>query len=101
MLERRNGTVLPWAALTWGHSVCSWCACMTSVGAITTSYAKGEINALNTLFTGDFPSCDDVLWKVGATQVDLMETVNTFFIALYGQPPGTPMESERHTLFTN
>jgi len=52
-------------------------------------YAKGKINALNTLLTGNFPGLDDVLGEVGTTQVDLIEMAKMCFIALYGQSLGT------------
>jgi hypothetical protein len=42
----------------------------------------------------------DVLGEVGTTHTDLMEAAIPFFIALYGQPPGTSMESAHFTLFT-
>ncbi len=46
------------------------------------------------------PGLSNVMVYVAATQADLLEVANTFFAALYGQPPGTSMESSRFTLFT-
>ena len=71
-------------------------------GCDTTSYpyGKGKISALNTLLAGDFPGLSDVLGEVGATHADLMDAAQPYFIAMYGQMPGTSMESARFNLFT-
>ncbi len=70
-------------------------------GCDTTSYpyAKG-ITALNTLLAGNFPGLVDKLGEVDVTLPELMEAATLFFIAMYGQSPGTSMESSRFTLFT-
>ena len=71
-------------------------------GCDTTSYiyAKGKFSALKTMLDGDFPGLDDVLGGVGATHEDLLITATTFFLALYGQPAETSIESGRFTLYT-
>ena len=71
-------------------------------GCDTTSYpyAKGKFSALKTMLDGDFPGLDDVLGEVGATHDDLLKTATTFFLALYGQPTETCIESARFTLYT-
>ena len=71
-------------------------------GCDTTSYpyAKGKFSTLKTMWDGDFPGLDDVLGEVGATHDDLLKTATTFFLALYGQPTETSIESARFTLFT-
>jgi hypothetical protein len=73
---------------------------LSGCGTTSYPYAKGKISALNTLLAGNFPGLADVLGEVGTAQVDLMEAAKPFFIALYGQLPGTSMESARFTLFT-
>ena len=71
-------------------------------GGDTTSYpyAKGKFSALKTMLDGDFPVLDDVLGGVGATHDDLPITATRFFLALYGQPAETSIESARFTLYT-
>ena len=48
----------------------------------------------------DFPGLDDVLGEVGATHDDLLKTATMFFLALYGQPAETSIESARFTSYT-
>ena len=71
-------------------------------GCDTTShpYAKGKFSALKTMLDWDFPCLHDVLGEVGATHDDLPKTATTFFLALYGQPAETSIESVRFTLYT-
>ncbi len=52
------------------------------------------------MLDGDYPGLDDVLGEVGATHDDLLKTATTFFVALYGQPAETSIESARFTLYT-
>ena len=40
------------------------------------------------------------LGDVGTTHTELMNAALSFFVALYGQPPGTSMESARKNIFT-
>ena len=63
-------------------------------------YAKGKFSALKTMLDGDYPGLDDVLGEVGATHDDLLKTATTIFVALYGQPAETSIESARFTLYT-
>ena len=55
---------------------------------------------LNSMLDGDFPGLDDVLGEMGATHDDLLKTATTFFLALYGQPAETSIESASVTLYT-
>ena len=48
------------------------------------------------MLDGDFPGLDDVLGEVGATH----DEQQRFFLALYGQPAETSIESARFTLYT-
>ena len=70
-------------------------------GCDTTSYpyAKGKVSALKTMLAGDFSDLDDLLGEVGVTQADLMKVAITFFIAMYGLPRGTSIESARFAIF--
>ncbi len=52
------------------------------------------------MLDGDFPGLDDILGEMGATHDDLLKTATTFFLALYGQPAETSIESARFTLYT-
>ena len=63
-------------------------------------YPKGKFSALKTMSDGDFPGLDYVLGDGGATHGDLMKTASTFFLALYGQPTETSIESASFTLYT-
>ena len=56
-------------------------------------YGKGKISALNTLLSGNYPGLSEIVGEVGTTHEQLMEATTPFFISLYGQPPGTSMES--------
>ena len=71
-------------------------------GCDTTSYpyAKGKFSTLKTMLDGDFPGLDDVLGELGTTHEDPLNTATTFFLALYGQPADTSIESARFTLYT-
>ena len=48
---------------------------------------------------GDYPGLATV-GDIGITHPELINATMPFFNALYGQPPGTSMESTRFTLFT-
>ncbi len=41
------------------------------------------------MLSTDFSDLDDVLGEEGVTQADLMKVATTFFVAMYGLPPGT------------
>ena len=41
------------------------------------------------------------LGDVGTTHTKLMNAAMPFLVALYGQQPGTSMESSRYNIFTN
>ena len=71
-------------------------------GCDTVSYPfnKGKISALNALQAGDFPGLFEVLGEEDATDVDLMETGQRFFAAMYGQPPGTSMNVARYQIYS-
>ena len=71
-------------------------------GCETTSFPfnKGKLSALIVLEAGYFPGLFHVLGEEGATQWDLLEVGLSFFYALYGQKPGTPMEDARYNLYT-
>ena len=51
------------------------------------------------MISGDYPGLATV-GDIGTTHPELMNAAMLFFIALYGQPPGSSMESTRFTLFT-
>ena len=55
---------------------------------------------LKTLKEGYFPGLFDVLGEEGASQEDLMAVGEQFFVALYGQPPGSSMTQARYNLYT-
>ena len=103
-MERWDGTVLVINATC--ADLGPQCLQLLGMHAIsrcdTTSYpyAKGKFSALKTMLDGDFPGLDDVLGEVGATHDDLLKTATTFFLALYGQPTETSIESARFTLYT-
>ena len=103
-MERWDGTVLDINATCSGLGPhCLQLLGMHALsGCDTTSYTygKGSFSALNTLLAGDFPCLVDMLAEVGTPPADLMEVVQPFFVALYGQLPGTSMESARCTFFT-
>ena len=63
-------------------------------------YGKGKFSALKTMLDGDFPGLDDVLGEAGVMHDDLLKTATTFFLALYGQPAETSIESARFTSYT-
>ena len=52
------------------------------------------------MLDGDFPGLDHVLGELGTTHEDLLNTATTFFLALYGQPAETSIESARFPLYT-
>ena len=67
-------------------------------------WSRHNDNALSSEIFSEPPcsltiSQDNALGEMCAMLADLMETAKTFFIALYGQPPGTSMESARFTFF--
>ena len=69
----------------------------------TTSYpfGKGKATALKTLLAGDYHGLAIVLGEVGAISEDLIEAAGSYFIALYGQSPGTSLQSARFQLFAS
>lgn len=103
-MERWNGTVLDINATcaNLGPKCLELLGMHALSGCDTTSYpyGKGKVTALSTLLAGQFPGLVDVLGEVGAKQEELMEAVMPFFVALYGQTPGTSMEYARFNLFT-
>ena len=58
------------------------------------------MSALGVLKTGCFPDLFHVLGEEDAMQWGLMEVGLSFFCALYGQKPDTPMEEARYNLYT-
>lgn len=103
-MENWNGTVLDINATCadLGPKCLQLLGMHALSGCDTTSYpyGKGKISALNTMLRGEFPGLADVLGEVNATEVNLLEAAKPFFLALYGQTPGTSMESARFTIFT-
>jgi hypothetical protein len=69
-------------------------------GCDTTSYpfGKGKTTALKILLAGDFR---DAFGEVDATSQDLMEAAGSYFTALYGQSPGTSLQSARFQIFVS
>ncbi|MCG7883058.1 MAG: hypothetical protein JAY96_15870 [Candidatus Thiodiazotropha endolucinida] len=102
-MERWDGSVLDINATCAGlGQKCLQLPAMHALsGCDTTSYpyGKGKVTALNTMTSGDYPGLA-IIGDVGTTRPDLMTAAMPFFIALYGQPQGTSMESVRFTLFT-
>ena len=103
-MERWDGTVLDINATRadLGPQCLQLLGMHAISGCDTTSYpcAKGKFSALKTMLDGDFPGLDDVLGEVGATHDDLLKTaMSTFFLARYGQPAETSIESARFTLY--
>ena len=49
------------------------------------------------MLDGDFPGLDDLL---GATPDDILQTLTTFVLALYGQPAETSIAAARFTFYT-
>ena len=72
-------------------------------GCDTTSYpfGKGKATALKTWLVGDCHGLANVLGEVGATTEDLIEAAGSYFIALYGQSPGTSLQSACFQLFAS
>ena len=103
-MERWDGTVLDINATCaeLGPKCLQLLGMHALSGCDTTSYpfGKGKISAIKTLLAGDLPGLADVMGEEDSTQVNLMEVAKTFFLALYGQPPRTSMESAHFTLFT-
>jgi hypothetical protein len=103
-MERWDGTVLDInsTCINLGPKCLQLLGMHALTGCDTTSYpyGKGKTTALKTLLAGDFPGLANVLGEVGATSKDLMEAAKTYFTALYGQPPGTSLQSARYSLFT-
>ena len=58
------------------------------------------MGAIKTLLEGDFPGLTDGLGDVSATEVELLEAAAPLLLALYGQLPGTSVESALYKLFT-
>ena len=103
-MERWDGTVLEINATCadLGPQCLQLLGMHAISGCDTTSYpyAKGKFSVLKTMLDGDIPGLDDVLGEFGATHDDLLKTATTFFLALYGQPTETSIESARFTLYT-
>ena len=68
-------------------------------GCHTTSYPFGKGKA-TALLTGNHIGLYNALGEVDASSDDLMEAATGYFIALYGQSPGTSLESARFKQFT-
>lgn len=103
-MERWDGTVLDINATCnkLGPKCLQLLAMHALSGCDTTSYpyGKGKISALNTLLAGDFPELADVLGEVGVSQIQLLQAATPYFLCLYGQKPGTSLESARFNIFT-
>ena len=103
-MERWDGTVLDInATCTNLGPKCLQLLGMHAIsGCDTTSYpyGKGKLSALHTLMAGDFPGLADVLGEVNVSQAELLEATKPYFLSLYGQEPGTSLESARFRLFT-
>jgi len=103
-MERWDGTVLEINATcaNLGPKCLQLLGMHALSGCDTTSYAfgKGKVTALKTLLAGHFSGLADVLGEVGNSEAYLMEAAIPFILALYGQLPGTSMESARFMLFT-
>nr|CAD7426298.1 unnamed protein product [Timema monikensis] len=95
-LEWWGGTVqdinVTWAKL--GKNVYSYLACIR-LAAVTYPFGKGKATALKTLLAGEFNRLADVLVKVDDTSEALTEAATDYFTTLYGQSPGTSLESAR------
>ena len=70
-------------------------------GCDTTSFpnGKGKVSALNVLLQNDIPGLYNTLGEEEATDSDLIETGNNFFLALYGQKKSTSLNEARHNIF--
>ena len=103
-MERRDGAVLNINQMcTKLGSKCLQLLGMHALtGCHTTSFPfnEGKVSALSVLEAGDFPGLFHVLGKEDAMQWDLHEVGLSFFCALYGQKPVTPMEEARYNLYT-
>ena len=97
-MERWDGTVLDInQTCTKLGSKCPQLLGMHALtGCDTTSFPfnKGKVSALSVLDAGDFPGEED------AMRWELLEVGLSFFCALYGQKPDTPMEDARYNLYT-
>ena len=71
-------------------------------GGETTSFPfnKGKVSALSVLETGYLPGLFHFLGEEDAMQWGLLEVGLSFFCAIYGQKPDTPMEEARYNLYT-
>ena len=71
-------------------------------GCDTTSFPfnKGKVSFLSVLEAEYFPGLIHVLREEDAMQWDPLEVGLSFFCALYGLKPGTPMEEARYNLYT-
>ena len=71
-------------------------------GGETTSFPfnKGKVSALSVLEAGYLPGVFHVLGEGDAMQWGLLEIGLSFFCALYGRKPDTPMEEARYNLYT-
>ena len=71
-------------------------------GCDTTSFTfnKGKVSALSVLEAGYLPGLFHVLGEEDAMQWGLLDVGLSFFCALYGQKPDTPMEEARYNLYT-
>ena len=71
-------------------------------GCDTTSFPfnKGKVSALSVLEAGYLPGLFHVFGEEDAMQWGLLEVGLSFFCALYGQKPDTPMEEARYNMYT-
>ena len=103
-MERWDGTVLNINATCQelGPKCLQLLGMHAITGCDTTSYpyGKGKTSALKTLLAGDFQGLDNVLGEVDATSDELIQAAKTYFMALYGQPMGTSLQSARFSLYT-
>ena len=103
-MERWDGTVLDinQTCTKLGSKCIQLLGMYALTGYDTTSFPfnKGEVSALSVLEAGDFPDLFSVLGEEDATRWDLLEVGLSFFCALYGQKPGTPMEDAMYNLYT-
>ena len=59
---------------------------LSGCDTVSSPLSKGKISALNTLKADDFPGLFQVLGEENATHSALVETGQTLFAAMYGQP---------------
>ena len=103
-MERWDGTVLDinQTCTKLGSKCLQLLGMHALTGCDTTSFPfnKGKVSALSVLEAGDFPGLFNVLGEEDAMRWDLLDVGLSFFCALFGQKPGTPMEDARYNLYT-